>query len=124
MYFSSISLTHRDPRTVHEAVKSAVSSDLLHWTVEPGVRVGGGSGITGSAEHPAAIRLADGSVALFYGRPLPFHAYVARSRDGVTFAAELPFVDSSLDTAVVSHAATGACSSTTAPMSRRRTPAT
>lgn len=43
----------------------------------------------------------DGSVALFYGRPVPFHAYVSLSRDGVRFTEELRVVDEVLDIAAV-----------------------
>ena len=33
---------------------SAVSTDLLHWKVERGVRVGPGATLKASAEHPSA----------------------------------------------------------------------
>lgn len=101
MYFSSISTTHRDPRTVHERARSAVSSDLLNWQVEPGDRIGGSSAVRGSGEHPAAIELADRSVALFYGRPSPFNLFVSVARDGATFKAEQPLMYGVLDSAII-----------------------
>lgn len=101
MYFSSFSFVPRPPEKVHEVIKSAVSSDLLTWTVESGIRVGGTTGITGSGEHPSAIQRSDGTIALFYGRPVPFHAYVSLSHDGLTFTQELPVVDEVLDVAAV-----------------------
>lgn len=109
MYFSSFTLGDRRPNTTgdpNEFVKSAVSSDLFTWAVEPGVRVGPGSQrLTGSAEHPAALLNSDGSVSLFYGRlkyanpPRPgLHPdsglYVATSKDGLTFDTEARLLNS------------------------------
>ena len=90
MYFSSFAFGPRDPVNDTEIVKSAVSSDLLNWTVEPGVRIGKGARLTGSGEHPAAVRQPDGSVTLFYGRPFNEHGlYYSWSPDGLTFTKEL-----------------------------------
>lgn len=109
MYFSSFTLGDRRPDTTgdpNEFVKSAVSSDLFTWAVEPGVRIGpGAQRLTGSAEHPAALLNSDGSVSLFYGRlkyadpPRPgLHPesglYVATSRDGLTFDTEARLLNS------------------------------
>jgi len=69
-------------------VKSAVSSDLLTWTVEAGVRVGPGSTLTGNAEHPCAILNSDGSTTIFYFRNTDFVLYSSTSADGLTFATE------------------------------------
>jgi hypothetical protein len=48
------------------AVMSATSTNMKNWTVDPGVRVGNGSALGGSAVHPDAIVNGDGSVTLFY----------------------------------------------------------
>lgn len=47
---------------------SAVSTDLITWTMDPGVRVGPGATLSGAAFHPKAIVNADGSITLFYYR--------------------------------------------------------
>lgn len=109
MYFSSFTLGDRRPDTTgnpNEFVKSAISTDLLSWTVESGVRIGpGAQRLTGSAEHPAALLNSDGSVSLFYGRvkfadpPRPgLHPdsglYVAISKDGLTFESETRLLSS------------------------------
>lgn len=54
--------TGPDPHRVY----SATSPDGLTWTADSGVRVGEGSSITRSAEHPAAVVHSDGSVTIFY----------------------------------------------------------
>jgi len=63
-YFSDMvkAGTGPDPHLVF----SAKSSDGLNWVADSGVRVGQGSSITRSAEHPAVIAHSDGSVTLFY----------------------------------------------------------
>ncbi len=47
MYFSSFAFRPRDPEAEVEVVKSAVSTDLLTWTVEPGDRIGGTGAVVG-----------------------------------------------------------------------------
>lgn len=54
--------TGPDPHRVY----SATSSDGVTWTADSGVRVGAGSSLTRSAEHPAAVVHSDGSVTIFY----------------------------------------------------------
>ena len=71
---------------------SAFSTDLLAWTVDPGVRIGPTAAtLTESAEHPCAIVNADGSVTLYYFRNLTgtwSGLFMATSTDGLTFGAE------------------------------------
>jgi len=91
MYFSSFSYANDGTGILTvNVVRSAVSSDLLTWTVDPGVRIGAGAPfVTGSGEHPAALLNADGSVSLFYGRRSPIGGLlVATSRDGLMFSSE------------------------------------
>lgn len=52
------------------AVFSAVSSDLLDWTPEPGVRLGPGSNLPNDAGHPTVLRAAKDRPLL-----LIYHAY-------------------------------------------------
>ena len=64
-YFSDMvkAGTGPDPHQVY----SATSADGLTWTADTGFRIGtGAASLTRSAEHPAAIAHADGSVTLFY----------------------------------------------------------
>jgi len=63
-YFSDMvkAGTGPDPHFVF----SAKSSDGLNWVADSGIRVGQGSSITRSAEHPAVIAHSDGSITLFY----------------------------------------------------------
>ena len=93
MYFSDL------PRPGEAAgghrVKSAVSSDMLTWTVEEGIRLGAGAAmLTDSAEHPFVLANPDGSVTLYYGKfggsgsALPEGVYQSTSIDGVTFDQE------------------------------------
>lgn len=92
-YFSSLGAagTGPDPQRVF----SATSLDALNWTAETGVRVGKGSNLDQSAEHPTAISHADGSTTLFYfdngsGSSNPQNGsmglYYATSKDGLNFA--------------------------------------
>ena len=93
MYFSTL------PRPGEAAgghrVKSAVSVDMLTWTVEPGVLLGTGAAtLTESAEHPFALAHPDGRVTLYYGKfgASPTAAaeglYQSTSTDGRTFTTE------------------------------------
>lgn len=76
-------------------VKSALSSDLLTWTMDEGVRAGGGAPVPAiadySAEQPHALQRGDGCVTLFYattryqGNKAGGLRY-STSRDGVTFS--------------------------------------
>jgi len=67
MYFSDLPRPGDPPG--HHLVKSAVSTDMLAWTIEDGVRLGEGAAtITESSEHPDAIANADGTLTLYYGR--------------------------------------------------------
>jgi hypothetical protein len=64
-YFSDMvkAGTGPDPHQVY----SATSADGLNWTADSGLRIGtGAASLTRSAEHPAAVTHADGSVTLFY----------------------------------------------------------
>ncbi|MQC26927.1 MAG: hypothetical protein DWG76_05715 [Chloroflexi bacterium] len=89
-YFSDLPRpgTGPDPHQVY----SAVSEDMLTWTIEEGVRIGVGSALEESAEHPAALLNADGSVTLYTcnnraepseGGPTVIRE--ATSADGLTF---------------------------------------
>jgi hypothetical protein len=93
MYFSDLPRPG-DPPGGHR-VKSAVSSDMLSWTVEAGVRLGPGAAVlTESAEHPSALLNPDGSVTLYYGKfsgpglGVPEGLYHSTSVDGLTFETE------------------------------------
>ena len=64
-YFSDMvkAGTGPDPHQVY----SATSADGLTWTADSGIRIGtGAASLTRSAEHPAAVAHADGSVTIFY----------------------------------------------------------
>lgn len=55
--------------TEPNAIRSAVSSDMLNWTLDDGIRVGNGSpALPSDATHPSAITNPDGSITLFYFR--------------------------------------------------------
>lgn len=95
MYFSDLPRPG-DPPGRHR-VKSAVSTDMLTWRVEEGIRVGPGAPVlTESAEHPFALRNPDGSVTLYYGKfsgpgsgsAQPEGTYQSRSADGLSFEQE------------------------------------
>ena len=91
MYFSDLPRPG-DPPGQH-LVKSAVSTDMLAWTVEAGVRIGPGAPVlTGSAEHPFALANPDGSVTVYYGKfgaaGSPDGVYQSTSLDWLTFEQE------------------------------------
>jgi hypothetical protein len=81
------------------AVFSAVSSDLLAWTVESGFRIGPGApSVTGDANHPTPIVNQDGSVSIVYNynrpptiatRPVFSGDMIATSKDGLAFDSEI-----------------------------------
>lgn len=81
---------------VDRAIYSAVSTDLLNWTPEPGVRIGPGSTISNDADHPTVISSdPSGAVTLLYGRRLGgqgewtnWGEFISVSSDGLTFAEE------------------------------------
>lgn len=91
-YFSSLGPagTGPDPQKIF----SATSADSLVWTPESGIRVGKGSSLDQSAEHPTAISHSDGSVTIFYfdngsgsaqGMNGSMGLYYANSKDGLEF---------------------------------------
>lgn len=90
MYFSSSDqMTFTRPPI--DFIKSSFSTDLVNWKVDPGVRIGAGSTLTGSALHPGAILNDDGSVTLVYTRffdLFTFASYSATSADGLNFTTE------------------------------------
>ena len=93
MYFSDLPRPGDTPGG--HRVKSAVSSDMLTWEVEPGVRIGPGADtLMESAEHPFALPHPDGGVTLYYGKfstatpGLVEGLYFSTSTDGLTFGTE------------------------------------
>jgi len=90
MYFSS---SNPIPGALDRIV-SAVSPDLLDWTMDPGVRVGQGAPtLTGSGNHPFALANPDGTVTLLYnafgqGTPPRAGLFYSTSRDGHVFSDE------------------------------------
>lgn len=85
-YFSDLPIPGQGP--LPHSVKSAISTDLVNWTVESGTRVGPGSSLSGNAEHPCAILNSDGSTTIFYFRNSDFVLYSSTSTDGLTFSTE------------------------------------
>jgi hypothetical protein len=77
-----LSATH-DP--VHQQVEihSARSSDGVHWTTEPGARLGG-AGLV----DPEAVLTSDGRTRLYYTRGDDFACHSAISADGLAFVPE------------------------------------
>ena len=98
MYFSSLLPEQGD--VYFATIKSAISSDLLTWEVEPGDRIGGSSTISGG-EHPSTVLNPDGSVTLFYGRNINYALFYSTSQDGLTFETEDRLVHSVLDSAFI-----------------------
>jgi hypothetical protein len=99
MYFSELPTPGGEPTPTADPVPgqlnltthtiySASSDDLQTWVVDDGTRVGKGATLTGSAEHPAAIANADGSVSIFYFRNDTKRLMVATADDGLSFATE------------------------------------
>lgn len=86
MYFSDLPIPGEGVKP--HLIKSATSADALNWTMDAGVRVGAGASLSGNAEHPSAIRNADGSVTMFYFRNTDQVLYQSTSADGLTFSSE------------------------------------
>lgn len=75
--------------SAHTFIKSATSTDLLTWTMDPGVRIGPGATLTQDVLHPKAIVNADGSITVFYYRhAAPQGLYASTSADGLSFTQE------------------------------------
>lgn len=93
MYFSDLPRPGAGPGG--HRIKSAVSTDMLTWTVEEGLRMGvGAATLPESAEHPSALAHADGRMTLYYGKFVgpgssnPEGLYFSTSSDGLSFEAE------------------------------------
>ena len=87
-YFSNLGEPGVPPSETTTQIKSAVSPDLLEWTVEDGVRIGDGAPtLTDKSRQPFALRRADTCVTLFYYQVAtpPTKIYYATSTDGLTF---------------------------------------
>lgn len=91
LYFSALRNTPADSAT---PMKSATSADMLHWTMDPGVRIGPGApSLDQNATDPFVWRSADGSVTAWYlAQPAagstftgPTGIYAATSADGIIF---------------------------------------
>ena len=61
-------------------IYSAASSDLVGWTLEPGIRL-----TVGFASGPAALRNPDGSFMLVFSSCIPCGIKIAASADGLSF---------------------------------------
>jgi len=92
-YFSTVANAGTGP--FPQKSYSATSPDGTTWSPDPGIRVGAGSNIDQSAEHPTIISHSDGSVTMFYfdngavaGGPTKQSVglYYASSTDGLTFS--------------------------------------
>ena len=93
-YFSTVPVI--GSASVAQKSYSATSPDGLTWTPDAGVRIGAGSSINQSAEHPTAINHSDGSVTMFYFDNDAHGLYYASSKDGLTFSNPTAFDLSSL----------------------------
>lgn len=91
LYFSDLRSSPSDPAT---AMKSATSSDMLTWTMDPGVRIGpGAADLDQNATDPFVLPNRDGGViAWYFVQPAagsafqgPAGLYAAVSADGLTF---------------------------------------
>ena len=83
MYFSDLPKPGEGVK--NHQIFSATSSDMLTWTAETGVRVGSGSDIDMSAEHPFVIKRSDGTFRMFYYINNPTGQWTATSTDGLTW---------------------------------------
>lgn len=91
MYFSELRSSPLDPAT---PMKSATSSDMLSWTMDPGVRIGpGAADLDQNATDPFVMPNRDGGViAWYFVQPAagsafqgPAGLYASASSDGLTF---------------------------------------
>lgn len=92
MYFSDDSAPGASANAIAMKIYSAVSTDLLNWTVESGVRIGPTATASASATHPSAVTNADGSVSVAYtnfSTPGASGTWVATSADGLTFTKDV-----------------------------------
>jgi hypothetical protein len=90
-YFSNLGVPGVPPGEATTQIKSAVSSDLLDWTVEDGVRIGEGSTtLPDKSRQPFALKRAGQCVTLFYYQigSLPTKIHYATSTDGLTFESD------------------------------------
>jgi hypothetical protein len=99
MYFSE--LDRPGAAVVPLPMKSAWSTDLTVWTMDPGVRIGPGATLSGSAAHPAAFTNSNGSVTVLYFRNADLRLYSATSTDGLTFTTETAILNQAADPDVV-----------------------
>jgi hypothetical protein len=99
MYFTELDVP--GAAVVPLPMKSAWSTDLLTWTMDPGVRVGPGATLSGSAAHPAAITNSNGSVTVYFFRNADLRLYAATSADGVAFTSEVAVFSDAADPDVV-----------------------
>ena len=83
-YFSTVPIM--GSASVAQKSYSATSPDGFTWTADAGIRIGPGSSINQSAEHPTAIAHSDGSVTMFYFDNGAHGLYYASSTDGLTFS--------------------------------------
>jgi len=83
-YFSTVPIL--GSASVAQKSYSATSPDGLTWTPDSGVRIGTGSSLDQSAEHPTVINHSDGSVTMFYFDNIAHGLYYASSKDGLTFS--------------------------------------
>ena len=99
MYFSE--LDSPGAAVVPLPMKSAWSTDLVTWTMDPGVRIGPGATLSGSAAHPAAFTNGNGAVTVLYFRNADLRLYSATSTDGVNFTTETAILNQAADPDVV-----------------------
>jgi len=92
MYFSDDAAPGASANAIAMKIYSAVSTDLLNWTVESGVRIGPTATVSASATHPSATLNADGSVTVAFtnfAAQGSSGAWVATSADGLTFTKDV-----------------------------------
>ena len=96
-YFSNL---EKPGEHAARVMKTATSTDLVHWTVGPTVVSGGGS-------HPFAVANAKGVVALYYAadRGSSYGLFVSTAKDGVHFKGEKLVVPGSADADIIANGA-------------------
>lgn len=91
LYCSQEALLRPTRPTGDRAVFSAVSSDLVNWSPEPGRRLGPEATLSGDANHPTVFQNSNGVVSLIYEQRLvnvDGREMVATSTDGLNFTYE------------------------------------